>query len=89
MSADRAERETMSLEKATISNMWEMAALVTHPSRTIGWGSRDGTVGGEGDDALTMSKAHHHIRQGEGLARKITVCSRDITRKLIIMMEVE
>ena len=28
MSSDRPKRETMSLEEATISNMWEIAALV-------------------------------------------------------------
>jgi len=28
MSTDRPKRETMSLEKATISNMWEIAAIV-------------------------------------------------------------
>ena len=28
MSKDRSKRETMSLEEATISNMWEMAAIV-------------------------------------------------------------
>jgi hypothetical protein len=28
MSTDRPKRETMSLEEATISNMWEMAAIV-------------------------------------------------------------
>jgi len=28
MSTDRPKRETMSLEEATVSNMWEMAAIV-------------------------------------------------------------
>jgi hypothetical protein len=28
MSGQRLERDTMSLEKATISNMWEIAAIV-------------------------------------------------------------
>ncbi len=28
MSKDRPKRETMSLEEATVSNMWEMAAIV-------------------------------------------------------------
>jgi hypothetical protein len=28
MSNDRPKRETMSLEKATVSNLWEIAALV-------------------------------------------------------------
>ena len=28
MSNDRPTRDTMSLEEATVSNMWEMAALV-------------------------------------------------------------
>jgi len=28
MSSDRPKRETMSLEEATISNMWEIAAIV-------------------------------------------------------------
>ena len=28
MSADRPKRETMSLEEATVSNMWEIAAIV-------------------------------------------------------------
>jgi hypothetical protein len=28
MSHDRPKRETMSIEEATISNMWEIAALV-------------------------------------------------------------
>ena len=28
MSTDRSKRESMSLEEATISNMWEIAALV-------------------------------------------------------------
>ena len=28
MSTDRPKRETMSLEEATVSNMWEIAAIV-------------------------------------------------------------
>jgi len=28
MSEDRPKRETMSIEEATVSNMWEMAAMV-------------------------------------------------------------
>lgn len=33
MSSDRPKRETMSIEEATISNMWEIAALVPVPDR--------------------------------------------------------
>lgn len=28
MSADRSTRDSMSIEKATVSNMWEIAAIV-------------------------------------------------------------
>ena len=33
MSNDRPTRETMSIEEATVSNMWEMAAMVEVPER--------------------------------------------------------
>jgi hypothetical protein len=31
MSDDRPKRETMSVEEATVSNMWEIAAIVETP----------------------------------------------------------
>jgi hypothetical protein len=35
MSDDRPTRETMSIEEATVSNMWEMAAILGS-ARTVG-----------------------------------------------------
>jgi hypothetical protein len=54
MSTDRPKRETMSIEEATDSNMWEIVAMLTASEKE---GSRNGYQG-------TLGTHVPHVRPG-------------------------